>query len=568
MIVNCRTQKFSLNFCAADLIQFITDNEQLVCPIFFQIPNSFPMESQSSLDTNGDLRINSLAELIAEIAQNKLDGSLRTTNADQKIAVYFVDGELVFAVSNARQHRLFEILLQAGRITKDQLTAIPEFTNDLALKENLLKNNLFEKAEINDFFSGQIYAIIENALVWQVGEWTFSPLVKIKSDIRFGINLLKLLIEHARSLPPEEVVRRIADPRESFKVKADLPADISLSPHESFVFSRFEAAAMTIEEVQNLSGLPEAETRRILYVLWLGGWLTRENWNAAFSERKVSAILSARLHLKKNEPLPVQIPNGKIDESPSKTKPETVAEVVIEKEKTAEPQISLAEYLDRVEQATNFYELFGLAPDSVITEIKQTYFGLAKRFHPDLFHKEEDTKLLQKIQSSFTRLAQAYDTLKTENSREVYDFRMRKELAEMKAVQAKETTTDDIKTQKEVDQAAEHFDLGFGFLMDENITAALPFLARAVHFDGTNARYHAYYGKALTANPKQRHKAESELQAAIKLDSENAIYRMMLAEFFAQFKLFRRAEGELKRLLTLQPNNTEARMLLDSLPKK
>ena len=110
------------------------------------------MESPSNLDTNGSLRINPLAELFTEIAQNRLNGSLRIEHAAEKIVVYFDAGETVFAVSNARRHRLFEMLLQADKISREQLVAIPEFTSDLSLKESLIKNNLFEKTELNAFF--------------------------------------------------------------------------------------------------------------------------------------------------------------------------------------------------------------------------------------------------------------------------------------------------------------------------------------------------------------------------------------------------------------------------------
>jgi hypothetical protein len=525
------------------------------------------MEPQNNLEINGDLRINSLAELIAEIAQNKLNGSLRLTNATQKIAVYFDAGEVVFAVSNTRQHRLYEMLLKTGDITKEQLAAIPDFTNDLTLKENLSRNNSIDKVAAKALFSRQISEILKTALAWQAGDWTFSPLVRIKGDVRFPVNLSNLLIEHARTLSAEEIVRKFINTQESFRVQPAMPTGVNLSPTESFVFSRFEASAMPLETIQTLSGLPPAETCRILYALWLGGLLRRENWSAAFSERKVAAILSARLSLRKEEQaIPVvQKQSAEIEAaSPTEAKTEAAAEEAAPTEK----QVSLDEYLVRVEQATNFYELFGLAPTAAVSEIKQTYFSLAKRFHPDLFHKEADTVLLQKIQTSFTRLAQAYDTLKTESSRDVYDFRMRKELAEIRAIEAEETTPEAIDLQKLTDQATENFEQGFNLLMDGNYSAAIGFMARAVHFDGSNARYHAYYGRALASDDKQRHKAEAELQTAIKLDNNNAVYRIILAEFFVQFNLLKRAEGELKRLLAIHPNNAEARMLLDSLAKK
>jgi hypothetical protein len=523
------------------------------------------MDSQNNLDTTGSLRINPLAELLIEIAQIKLNGSLRITNASHKIGIYFDAGETVFAVSNARQHRLFELLLKAGKITKEELLVIPEFTNDLALKEFLLQNRLFEKKEIDKFSSLQIAEILKTALAWRDGEWTFSPLVRIKGDIRFAVDLPNMLIEHARSQPAETVLRKFNNPRESLRVKSAMPANLNLSPAESFVFSRFDQSASTIEGIQTLSGLPESETIKIIYALGLGGLLTRETWNAAFSERKISAILSARLALKKEETA-VAVES----QTAAMITPLTDSEVEKATEEIApvEKHLSLEEYLLRVEKASNFYEIFALAPDAAVSEIKRTYFGLAKRFHPDLFHKEADAELLQKIQTTFTRVAHAYDTLKTESSREVYDFKMRKELAEMKAAQSSGMTHEELDLQKQTVQAAENFETGFDLLMDGNYNAAQPFLARAVHFDNNNAYYHACYGKALSADNKQRHKAEAELQTAIKLESQNAEYRIMLAEFFIQFNLLKRAEGELNRLLTNHPNNREARSLLDSLPKK
>ena len=38
--------------------------------------------------------------------------------------IYVRDGEVVFAVSNQRQHRIFEMLLQDAAITKQQLVEI------------------------------------------------------------------------------------------------------------------------------------------------------------------------------------------------------------------------------------------------------------------------------------------------------------------------------------------------------------------------------------------------------------------------------------------------------------
>ncbi|MCY7348611.1 MAG: DnaJ domain-containing protein [Pyrinomonadaceae bacterium] len=529
------------------------------------------MESPSNLDTNGSLRINPLAELFTEIAQNRLNGSLRIEHAAQKIVVYFDAGETVFAVSNARRHRLFEMLLQADKISREQLVAIPEFTSDLSLKESLIKNNLFEKTEINAIFLRQILEILKTALDWREGGWTFSPLVRIKGDIRFPADPKNLLVQHARNVPLEEIARKLNNPQESFSVRAVMPANVNLSPPESFVYSRIEKSLMTIEEIQVLSGMPDAETRRIIYTLWLGGFLVREKWSAAFSERKIAAITAAHIALKKEEQKPktIILPNESKRAANVSTPPKTAKiQEIVEEAAPVEKQISLDEYLQRIKNAANYYEIFALAPDAAHSEIKQTYFGLAKRFHPDLYYRESNTELLDRIQSAFGKIAQAYETLKNINSRDAYDFKVRRELAEMKAVRQSETTFEAIDLQKQTDEATENFERGFSFLIDGNYGAAVPFLARAVHSAKDNARYQAYFGKALAADAAQRHKAEGALQTAIKLDGENADYRIMLAEFFINFNLLKRAEGELNRLLVIFPNHREAQSLLDSLRKK
>jgi cytochrome c-type biogenesis protein CcmH/NrfG len=102
-------------------------------------------------------------------------------------------------------------------------------------------------------------------------------------------------------------------------------------------------------------------------------------------------------------------------------------------------------------------------------------------------------------------------------------------------------------------------------MMENDPVGAVPFLARAAHFSPNTAKYRAYYGRALAFDEKKRHKAEAEMQAGIKLDPDNATFRIMLAEFFIQYNLYKRAEGELTRLLAIFPNNREARELLDGL---
>jgi predicted Zn-dependent protease len=55
------------------------------------------------------------------------------------------------------------------------------------------------------------------------------------------------------------------------------------------------------------------------------------------------------------------------------------------------------------------------------------------------------------------------------------------------------------------------------------------------------------------------------MQAAAKLEPQNAKIRLMLAQFFIDRNMKKRAEGELTRFLEMAPDNREARTLLDGL---
>lgn len=530
----------------------------------------FKMTSQNSLELQGNFLAFPLAELLVEIAQARLAGSLRFSHEDQKIIAYFHQGKIVYVVSNARSSRLFDILLREHRIDKKTLTEIPNFTSDLELGKALAKKKLCSASEINKLFLLQIENILRESLNWKSGEWVFNPLARIKEGISFDVNLPKLLAEYARNLANEAVINRFKSLQETFVAKPFSDTTLNLQPYEAFVLSRFSELPLTIKELKTLSGLPDSAIFQTLYVLWLGGFLTRKNWNSAFSERQIKHIKSASISLKRKEPTSLKTP---IKPESETSKPLTNApfENVVE-EITEAPAIkeklTLEEYLAQNEKASNHYETLGVTVKSAPDEIKKSYFAFAKQFHPDLFHRSAAPDVQQKIQHAFTKIANAYENLRDKDLREIYDYKLRKELAQMEERQESGQVGEKTGAEQKETTATEQFEQGYNLLIDEYHAEAVPFLARASHLAPDNARYHAFYGKALAYEGTHRHKAETEIQAAIKLDPNNELYRIISAEFFIHYNLLKRAEGELKRLLAIAPNNREAHALLDSLQNK
>lgn len=513
------------------------------------------MSSPNHLEINGRLLTFPLAELLTEIHQSGLSGSIRVAVGANKTVIYFKEGEVVFAVSNQRQHRIFEILLVAGALTKEQLVKIPEFTNDFALAKALQESNQLPESAMRVVFLQQVEAIVKDGLTWPDGIWTFSALARIKDDICYQIELPRILSAHVRTIPQETITKRFKSFEERFKRIGTPPNGINLVPQEAFLLSRFEQSTLTVEQIKSLSGLSDFDMLQRIYILWMSGFLIRENFEAAFPESAVASLRSSKFEIKKHVPPPVQTPLPVVAKTP-------VAEETPEDAPKAE--LTLETYLAQIESAETHYASLGISHKAEATEIKMAYFNLAKRFHPDMYHKQTDAETHRRIQHAFTEIAQAYETLRNTETRQTYDFKLRKLLAEMEKMSEADKAKP-VSEQKLLNEASEVFEQGFSSLMEEEYDRALTLLARATTMAPTVAKYRAYYGKALSADKNQRFKAEAEMQAAIKMEPDNATHRIMLAEFFIQYNLKKRAEGELNRLLAVIPDSKEAKFLLDSL---
>ena len=508
------------------------------------------MTQQENLDLTGDFRAYPFAELLVEIMQGGLSGSLRLSKENEKCVIYFRDGAIVYGVSNSRELRLFNILLTRKKIDQKTLGQFSDLGNDLELGARLVQKEIFKKQELDEVIVTQIEAIIVNALTWNQGEWHFSPLARLRDDLVFSIDVQRLLIDFARCVPSDVINYRFRAVPEPFFVAPIAPSNILLQAHETYTLDCFSDLHQTIDELRPHCSLPESGMLQALYVLWLGGFLVRRDWNAAFSTTKIEGIRNAKLSLVKAA--------TKIEKPETKPKADEAAN-------PPEATISLDEYLNRVEHAISLYEVLGVAQKASKADIKNAYFALAKLFHPDRYHREEAV-ILKRIQSAFTEIAHAYDVLKGNDSREGYNIRLAKESEVREKRRA--TKKDDEPAspeERQVEHGLQSFEQAVEAMNEEEYAAAAGHFARAVHYSPQNALYHAYFGKALSYLDKQHHKAEAELQAAIKLDPKDPKIRMMLVEFFVDMKMAKRAVGELNRLLEVAPDHKEAIKMLSKL---
>jgi hypothetical protein len=496
----------------------------------------------------GRLTDQPLAELIREIISKGLSGTLRLEHERAQAAVYFENGQVVFAASNIRTLRLREYLVKRDLVSEKEFENLGNLS-DLALAKALRANGTLRPEDIQTVLTTLVMDTLRVALLWTEGNWDFNERARLDDPVRVSLDTNSLLREAARRLPEKFVSLRFRNPAETISRAADVSG--TLLPSESSMLSRLDTPT-NVEHLVTVRGLVELDSYRILYGLTLSGLVTREYWQNAF---RTEATTSSKA------PTVARV-------APPTPQPESEATT------TAEDQ--LQPFFDRLTEATNYYQVLDLPVDAGPSEVKDAYYALARRYHPDRFHLKSGTPIHVQLSSCFARVTQAYETLMDRKARSTYDLsleRSRKladsapKTAEVKSVP---DATDELEFDggsSQVDQAEHNFKEGFDALKQGRINAAAAHLAAAARLEPKDARYRAYYGRALAATEKTRRLAENEIQAALGLDPGNATYRTMLAELYFDLKFHRRAQTELDRALALDPSNGSAQSLLRKLEK-
>ena len=455
------------------------------------------------------------------------------------------------------EHRLFSVLIMQKKVAVEVLKKFDNPASDHDLTSWLKNENILQAAEVNFTIIRQMETVIAEGLGWSSGEWMFDPLTRAREGMKVAVDIVKLVMEYARSAPAWRVQERLSSESEVFTPSPQMESKVSLQPPEKYVFERFGGQPMSLVQIKQGCTLPDDDVLRAFYSLWLAGLLRREAFLSAFSAETVESLKATKYSIASKS------------ESPAEVKPVDISifadrRTAAERNPTARPRedavSDLVSFLTRVEKAADLYEVLGVTKTASSDQIKRAYLTNARSFHPDKFHRETpDT--LRRIHHAFSEIARAHETLKTDSSRTTYDLKMKK-LAEAKQSSQKVSVGEN-ETQAGVD----NFEQGLHALAQDNYGEAATHFSRAVHSCPQSARFHAYFGKALAAAEDYRHRADNEFQAAIKLAPRNVEIRMMYIDFLIELEQHKRAEGELIRFLETVPGNKEATQRLAKLGK-
>jgi tetratricopeptide (TPR) repeat protein len=220
----------------------------------------------------------------------------------------------------------------------------------------------------------------------------------------------------------------------------------------------------------------------------------------------------------------------------------------------AAESISRQEVLGRLERMdeANHYVVLGLSNKADSDEIREAYYYLARRYHPDRFRTGHLQDLLDRMEVYFTKVTEAYNTLFDPGRREAYD----EELLGGSAGKASEPQQDTAYL------ARQNFARGKLLVEKKQLSDAVKFFENAIELDSSRAVYHLELGKILILNPRRRPEAEQLLKTTIAMNPSLIDSYLALGELYEKSNRTDEAIANYEEALRWEPFNETAQARL------
>jgi len=412
--------------------------------------------------TSGEIAEGVLPQLLRGMYVERRSGTLRLVRGEEEQSLRFRGGHIVNAHTNIKQDRLGEMLVRRGLLSTEGLERATEIVirDKRRLGEVLAELGLLDKDGLEDAIALHVHEMLAALFTWPDGQYRFQEEAAEtpQDEVTLKLSTGELILEAVRAVKDPDVVRYALGEMDRVLALSSDPLlrfqKLTLSPADGFVLSRIDGSVSAREIVQMIP-LPEEETQKSLFGLLSTGVIeytgeTRRKREAGASAAAASAPSSQPAHstapspAPPSDPAPAAAPSpapplqqapsaapSPVPQSPAPPRPAPAASPVPPAGAPAPPSDPKAEerrreIMDAWEglSTRTHFEVLGLQRAVGEAEVKEAYFRLAKRFHPDVHHGASLGDLKDKLEAVFIRLGQAYDTLRDPKKRGDYEERL------------------------------------------------------------------------------------------------------------------------------------------------
>ena len=210
-----------------------------------------------------------IADLFSTINMSQKSGVLVFESGPVSKRVFFDHGEVVFSESNDPEHRLGELLVKRGKLSRQQLDAIVgEKHAGVRLGAFLVQRGHLTAKDLYETVRHQVEEIIYSIFPMSSGCFYFFEGGFLAEDLsQFRLNTQNILMEGYRRLDEWGLMReKIPHDGVVLHVSGDAPDTGFESPHMDKVF-RLIDGKRSVRELMRGSGLGEFDVTRAIYDL-------------------------------------------------------------------------------------------------------------------------------------------------------------------------------------------------------------------------------------------------------------------------------------------------------------
>ncbi len=530
-----------------------------------------------------------LPGLLREIYVGRKSGTLRFDRGTEQFSVRFARGTIVNAQTNVTEGRLGELLEKHNLVSAHDLARAAELVvrERMRLGQALIKMGVIDVSQLEDAIALHVHHSLARVFSWNEGSYEFveEEAAEAEADLTLKLSTGELILEAVRATGDPDVVRyALGDVDRVLQLSPDPLLrfqKITLSPTDGFVLSRVDGST-TAREIIQMIPLPPEETQRSLFGLVCTGI-------AEFGEKRSRPAPPPRPVAPASPPAtappppatapppaatappPAPPPPAPPPPAPPPPAPAPAAKAPPPAADSAAER--RAEILEAHSSAKtkNFFELLGIDRNATEVQVKEAYFRLAKRFHPDVHHGDSLGDLRDELEAVFIRLGDAYETLKNAEARQRYEARLPRDAATGKALPGppEPETPPPPDPEAEARRAEEDIRRAEKLVEKEKYYDAIQLLEAAIPLAKNPkliARGYIASAKSNMKNPKWVKRAEEQLYELLKKDPKHVEAHFMLGTLYKAGGLKTRSQSMFRKVLELQPDHEGALTEVGPLP--
>jgi Domain of unknown function (DUF4388)/DnaJ domain len=536
---------------------------------------------------NGTLSEGILPGLLRSLYVGRKSGQLHFTQGSARRTVIFQRGQIVRAESSVADEHLGEIMVRRQLLTAVDLARATAVVvrERKRLGAVLRVMNVSDDEKFQNALGVQVHEILLKVFSEPGGEFSFDEVpgdAPIEGETTLTVSTGELILEAVDRVRDPEVVRRSLGDVNRVLV---LPGDpllrfqkVTLTPTDGYILSRVDGV-MSAREIIQMLGLPEEDVCRSLLGLLSTGLVEfRPGVTRPSIPEKKAGAPNPGPTTPAAPPPPATPPKPTAAAPPpSAPAPATATATPAPASAPATPPPKPETTEDRRREITDawngiktrtHYEVLGLGLDATAVQVKESYFRLAKRLHPDVHTDPALADLHDKLEAVFIRLGQAYQALKDVKPKPSAIARPAP-AAPAAPAGPPEPTPPAVMDVRQIHETLHKADKAYEA---EKYWDAIQLVEGVLpHTEGPGippkytSRARVTLAKCFVKNPNWVRRGEEQLQRVLEKEPKNVEATYLLAGIYKAGGLKSRAISLLRRVVELRPEHEQAVADLDAL---